>query len=168
MLTIEKDIPIPSTKERKGENVELLRMMKPGDSVFFDAPIIKKATRFYRVAKKLGVAVIIRREGLGMRMWLVGKKGETAKTTAPKVAKKSAPVVAAKVKKAKKVAAPKKPAKKAKVVKAVKVAATDGAAKKAAKAERDRRYKAKKKAALAPIASSVAATAANAAEAGSL
>ena len=87
MLTIEKGIPIPSTKERKGENVELLRSMKPGESVFFDAPIVKKATRFYRVAKKLNVNVIIRREGSGMRLWLVGGKEKDGVTKTVEVKK---------------------------------------------------------------------------------
>jgi len=96
MLTIEKGIPIPSTKERKGENVELLRSMKPGDSVFFDAPIVKKATRFYRVAKKLNVNVIIRREGLGMRLWLVGEKEKDGMTKNVKAEKVHAAVSAAK------------------------------------------------------------------------
>jgi hypothetical protein len=79
MLKIEKGIPIPTTTARKGNNVEQLKAMEPGDSVYFDAPIKKKATRFYRVAKRLGVKVIIRVEGEGMRMWRV-KEEESADT----------------------------------------------------------------------------------------
>jgi hypothetical protein len=156
MLTIEKGIPIPSTKERKGENVELLRSMKPGDSVFFDAPIIKKATRFYRVAKKLGVAVVIRREGAGMRLWLVGNKTkEVAPSTTPTTKKGKAVVV--KKAAAKKVA--KKPVKKVKSIAAPSY--EEHEAKKKAKASRDKRYRESKKAAkAAPVAASVAATAA--------
>jgi hypothetical protein len=156
MLTIEKGIPIPSTKERKGENVELLRSMKPGDSVFFDAPIIKKATRFYRVAKKLGVAVVIRREGAGMRLWLVGDKTKDGVAKSVKVEKvrlgdtKKNAVVTQITKTSKK-----KP--KGKPV-SLKVADLD---KKKAKASRDKRYRESKKAAkAAPVAASVAATAA--------
>jgi len=161
MLTIEKGIPIPSTKERKGENVELLRSMKPGDSVFFDAPIIKKATRFYRVAKKLGVAVVIRREGAGMRLWLVGEKGkligEKTKTEyAPKAAKTAVKLDA--VKKQPKFLRNSKAAKAARRVASPKAVDLD---KKKAKASRDKRYRESKKAAkAAPVAASVAATAA--------
>jgi hypothetical protein len=79
-LKIEKNIPVPTSSARKGHNIELLRQMQPGDSVFFDAPILKKATRFYRVAKQLKVKVIIRKEGNGMRMWRMPDDYEGAST----------------------------------------------------------------------------------------
>ena len=143
MLTIEKGIPIPATTARKGNNIELLRSMAPGDSVFFDAPIIKKATRFYRVAKHLGVKVLIRREGTGMRMWRMadetyGTAGAVDPARVTKVARKK-PLV---IKRAQPV--PKK------VVKGLKAKATPSAAdleaQKKAKASRDKRYRESKKA----------------------
>jgi hypothetical protein len=70
-LKIERDVPIPALTTRQGQNILLLKSMKVGDSVYFDAPIKAKAVRFYRVAKKLGVRVIIRKDREGMRMWRV-------------------------------------------------------------------------------------------------
>lgn len=64
---IEKGIPLPETTQRTGHNIQLLNDMQPGDSVYIaDA---ERAARFYRVAKKLGILIAIRREGKGARMW---------------------------------------------------------------------------------------------------
>lgn len=97
-LVIQHGVPIPEGQERSGSNMELLRKMDIGDSVFFDAPIAKNATRFYRVAKKLGIHILIRKEGAGQRMWRVAPNGEAKekKPAAPKKvakpkAKKTAP-----------------------------------------------------------------------------
>lgn len=69
VFKIEKGIPMPPATLRQGSNIQLLRTMEPGESVFFDAPIVAKAVRFYRVAKKLGVTIAIRKESEGVRMW---------------------------------------------------------------------------------------------------
>lgn len=70
-LAIEDGIPIPPATTRQGSNITLLKSMKPGQSVFFGAADVKKATRFYRVAKKIGVPIVIRKVEGGMRMWRI-------------------------------------------------------------------------------------------------
>jgi len=144
MLKIEKGIPIPTTTARKGNNVEQLKAMEPGDSVYFDAPIKKKATRFYRVAKRLGIKVVIRVEGDGMRMWRAADTPEA--TTAIVAARESAALdVFAKRDKAAKQKARKRALGEGKSNRPVsaKVAELD---KRAAKASRDKRYRAEQKA----------------------
>ncbi len=72
ILTIEKGVPVPPVTTRQGHNIALLKAMAPGDSVYFDAPIAKHATRFYRVAKKLNKRIMIRKDGInGMRLWML-------------------------------------------------------------------------------------------------
>jgi hypothetical protein len=68
-LKIEHGVPIPPISTRQGNNIRLLQAMKPGDSVFFDKPIEKKAVRLYRVAKKMGIKIAIRKEAGGSRVW---------------------------------------------------------------------------------------------------
>jgi hypothetical protein len=71
----DKAIPIPTSVERVGVNIELLRAMQPGESQWWSEADAKKAARFYRVAKKLGVPIVIRKvgktdpRGAGVRMW---------------------------------------------------------------------------------------------------
>jgi hypothetical protein len=75
-LQIEHGIPIPTATVRQGGNVTLLKQMSVGDSIYFEPKIAKKATRFYRVAKKLGYKIVIRRdEQGGMRLWRVTGEG---------------------------------------------------------------------------------------------
>ena len=139
MFTIEKGIPVPTTTARKGNNIELLNTMEPGDSVFFDAPIKKKATRFYRTAKHLGIKVIIRKDGEGMRMWKLG--AATAAVTVVKAVIKVAPVESKKAK--------------AKKAKPVVKQAVEKVGSKTAKAARDKRYREMKKAAAVVSAAAV-------------
>src|SRR5271166_6529975 len=72
---IEDGVPIPETTTRQGSNIVLLKSMKPGQSVFFGGADMKKATRFYRVAKKLGIPIEVHKveeKGVvGQRMWRV-------------------------------------------------------------------------------------------------
>lgn len=122
MLKIEDGIPIPTQTARKGTNIEQLRAMKVGQSVFFDAPIAKRATRFYRVAKKLGAKIVIRKDGDGQRLWLTGLPGAAVKENSPIITQLTKTTKKKVVKKAKKVVVKKKsapktaPKKKAKFV----------------------------------------------------
>jgi hypothetical protein len=71
----DKAVPIPTAVERVGVNIELLKAMEPGDSQWWSEDEAKKAARFYRVAKKLGIPILIRKvgdkdpRGPGVRMW---------------------------------------------------------------------------------------------------
>ena len=71
----DKGVDIPATSARQGVNIDLLRAMPVGTSKWFGAKEVKKATRFYRVAKKLGITIVIRKvtkedpRGAGVRMW---------------------------------------------------------------------------------------------------
>jgi hypothetical protein len=71
----DKEVPIPTTVERVGVNIEMLKAMEPGDSKWWSEADAKKAARFYRVAKKLGIPILIRKVGAadkrgpGVRMW---------------------------------------------------------------------------------------------------
>lgn len=116
MMKIEKGVPIPATTARSGDNMDLLRSMEVGDSVYFDAPIAHKATRFYRVAKKLNVSVLIRKDGEGMRLWRTAGS-EAARVKVDPVAK-AKPVAKAPAKKVEPKAAAKKSAAKVAAVKA--------------------------------------------------
>lgn len=68
-FTVEQNVPIPPVAARQGHNIALLKALQPGESIYFDAPIAKRATRFYRVAKKLNIQVMIRKDQGGMRLW---------------------------------------------------------------------------------------------------
>jgi hypothetical protein len=76
-VKIDKRIPIPPPKQREGRNVAVLRAMKPGDSVWWPPEQGKFALRFYRVAVRIGVKILIRKvdetdpNGEGVRMWLL-------------------------------------------------------------------------------------------------
>jgi hypothetical protein len=76
----DEGVPIPTTTVRQGSNIELLKAMKVGQSYWWPIEEQKKATRFYRVAKKLAIGVIIRKvdasdkKGPGVRMWRVDKE----------------------------------------------------------------------------------------------
>jgi hypothetical protein len=149
-LKIDKGVPIPTSTVRQGVNVSFLKSMEPGDSVFFDKDNIKKATRFYRVAKRLEIKIIIRREGDGMRMW-------RCVNTAP-IDQEVQHTYADEKEKAVDRASDPKPAK----IKAVKAAKAKKKLKvkkvedKAAKAARDKAYREKKKAEKAAAAETAA------------
>jgi hypothetical protein len=83
-LKIEHNVPIPPPVTRVGGNIRLLQSMKPGDSVFFDAPVAGKAVRFYRVAKSLGVTILLRKERGGVRLWLVSNEPAPEQQRAPR------------------------------------------------------------------------------------
>lgn len=117
----DKAVPIPTAVERVGVNIELLRAMQPGESKWWSVEDAKKASRFYRVAKKLNIPIVIRKVGAndprgpGMRMWRneggaapVDPIAAAAEAAAKKVAKKPLPKTSFKESKA-----AKKPAKKA-------------------------------------------------------
>ena len=70
-LTIEDGVPIPETTTRQGSNITFLKSMKPGQSTLFKGNDTKKAARFYRVAKKLGIPIEIHKVAEGLRMWRV-------------------------------------------------------------------------------------------------
>ena len=77
----EKGVEIPAAAARSGVNIDLLRAMPVGVSIWFSTKDAKKVTRFYRVAKKLGVTILIRKvgredpKGSGVRMWkMAGSK----------------------------------------------------------------------------------------------
>jgi hypothetical protein len=93
-LKIEHGVPIPPVATRQGANIRLLQSMKPGDSVFFDKPIEYKAVRLYRVAKKTGIKIVIRKEAHGMRVWRVsGDQPTVTHQTRPVVPpRKSGPI----------------------------------------------------------------------------
>jgi hypothetical protein len=71
----DKGVEIPTASTRTGVNVDLLRAMPVGTSKWFSSKEQKRATRFYRVAKKLGIVILIRKvgkddpRGAGVRMW---------------------------------------------------------------------------------------------------
>lgn len=123
-FAFDKSIPIPTTTVRQGVNITLLKAMSPGDSKWWPVADQKKATRFYRVAKRLGVPIVIRKvdendpKGAGVRMWRVDGEGKgadpiaaAAAAAAPKTRKAPAKK-AAKVAKKKAPKTTKKPAKK--------------------------------------------------------
>ena len=95
-LKIQKNVPVPPVTQRVGHNKALLMQMKPGDSVYFDAPIASHALRFYRVAKKMGIKIVIRKDAGGMRMWRVAEEDtdhpphvrEAARTAIDKASRK--------------------------------------------------------------------------------
>lgn len=83
-LEIRDDIPIPTALPPKsGKNMDLLRSMKPGDSIHWQLKDEERAGRFYRVAKRMGIRIMIRRvngddpEGVGVRMWRLPDEGES-------------------------------------------------------------------------------------------
>jgi len=71
----DKGVAIPNAVERVGVNIEMLKAMEPGESKWWSPDEAKKAARFYRVAKKLGIPIIIRKVGAkdprgeGVRLW---------------------------------------------------------------------------------------------------
>jgi hypothetical protein len=71
-LKIEKGVPVPPVAVRVGGNEKLLQEMEIGDSVFFDKPIAARATRLYRVAKRMGLKIVLRKEPHGTRVWMMG------------------------------------------------------------------------------------------------
>jgi hypothetical protein len=101
----DKGIAIPTTTARQGVNMDMLRAMPVGTSKWFSPKEQKRATRFYRVAKKLGITIVIRKvdktdpRGAGVRMWRVDAKpaldpiaaAEKAARSKKKAAPKKAP-----------------------------------------------------------------------------
>lgn len=75
-FTVEKGVPVPPVTTRQGHNIALLKALMPGESIYFDAPIADRAVRFYRVAKRLGVRVMIRKDAGGMRLWRLPDEAE--------------------------------------------------------------------------------------------
>ena len=79
-LTVEKGVPIPPVLVKQGANIALLTGMEVGDSVWWDLAEAKRAMRFYRVAKKLGLKILIRKvdendpQGPGVRMWRMAEE----------------------------------------------------------------------------------------------
>lgn len=71
----DKGVPVPTAVERVGVNIEMLKAMEPGESKWWSEEEAKKAARFYRVAKRLGIPILIRKvgakdpRGVGVRMW---------------------------------------------------------------------------------------------------
>jgi hypothetical protein len=120
----DKGVDIPTASSRTGVNVDLLRAMPAGTSKWFSTKEVKRATRFYRVAKKLGIVILIRKvgkedpRGAGVRMWrtdatrdaahdpIAAAERKAVKRPAKKAAKKPVP------KAKKKAAKPKRRAKK--------------------------------------------------------
>jgi hypothetical protein len=76
-LKVEKGVPLPAPTARQGSNIALLKSMQVGDSVFFDDPVATKAQRFYRVAQKLGIKIVIRNVDGGKRLWRTADTRET-------------------------------------------------------------------------------------------
>lgn len=119
----DKGVPIPTEIVRPGVNMEMLKAMEVGESKHWPAAEAKKAARFYRVAKKLGIPILIRKvgkedaRGPGIRLWKVDPEAKAARqatqesdaiarSEATALAKASKPVKAPAVKKS----APKKAA----------------------------------------------------------
>jgi hypothetical protein len=132
LYDFEKGIEVPAAAARSGVNIDLLRAMPVGVSIWFSTKDAKKVTRFYRVAKKLGVTILIRKvgredpKGTGVRMWKMANGGK--KSLDPiAAAERAARPVRAKAKKRK----PKTPAKPPRKV--AKVAGNGAAPKRKAK-----------------------------------
>lgn len=70
-LRIEKGVPIKAFYE--AGNTELLKKMEVGDSVFISNNSTTQQTRnrFYSIAKRIGIKVIIRKVEGGARMWRI-------------------------------------------------------------------------------------------------
>jgi hypothetical protein len=79
MHEFDSDVPVPTTTVRLGSNIELLKGMTVGQSKWWPLEDMKKATRFYRVAKKLKLGIMVRKvdaedpRGEGVRMWRIDK-----------------------------------------------------------------------------------------------
>jgi hypothetical protein len=69
MLTIEKNIPIPSVKSGR-ENTSIWWEMEVGDSVWVKG-MNPSAGTYYYVSKKNGWVFTQRKEGDGIRVWRV-------------------------------------------------------------------------------------------------
>jgi hypothetical protein len=79
VAAVEKNVPIPPVVTKQGVNVVMLAEMEPGDSRWWSSDDAKRTMRFYRVAKKLGIKILIRKvgsedpQGPGVRMWRVAQ-----------------------------------------------------------------------------------------------
>lgn len=64
-LTIEKGVPMPAPKQRRGEVGATLAKMVPGDSI-----VLPQDSHVYDIAKKLGIRVVSREiEDGRFRVW---------------------------------------------------------------------------------------------------
>ena len=112
----DKDVPIPTSTARSGINIEMLKAMEPGESRWWPVEELPKATRFYRVAKKLDMSIVVRKvgstdpRGPGVRLWRVTEKPARGTVVDPiaAAAAKAAPKKKAPKKKAPKTAPKKK------------------------------------------------------------
>lgn len=71
--TIDHGVPLP-IKSPNGSSIHLLKKLEVGDSVFLDMHHHDVYQRYYNPAKRLGMKVIIRKEGrldgsFGSRLW---------------------------------------------------------------------------------------------------
>ena len=110
------NVALPTSTVRQGSNIEMLKQMKIGQSKWWPLDDMKKATRFYRVAKKLGLGIAVRKvddtdaRGEGVRLFRIDKEEDPIVAAA----REAAALQPAKPKAVKKAAkAPAKPAKKA-------------------------------------------------------
>jgi hypothetical protein len=72
-IKIEKGIPIPA-KGKGGGFTDLFKKMKVGDSVYIAEWNQKERSVMYTCASAIGLQITSRREGDGLRIWVVGKK----------------------------------------------------------------------------------------------
>lgn len=77
--SVEKGVPIPPIVTKPGANVSLLSEMEPGDSRWWPLTDAKRVMRFYRVAKKMNIKILMRKvgeddpQGPGVRMWRIAQ-----------------------------------------------------------------------------------------------
>lgn len=63
-IKIVSDVPMPKGRASKGSLTEALRTMKPGDSFVYEKPSSVTTT-----ARRVGVKVIMRKNGTKYRVW---------------------------------------------------------------------------------------------------
>jgi len=74
-IEIEKNIPIPPVRRSKNEIRDVLERMEQGDSCYIETSSPNVAQSNVRgIANRLGIAVVIRSEGNGIRIWHNGVK----------------------------------------------------------------------------------------------
>ena len=70
MITIEKNIPLPTRKQvERGYKYEVLRQMEIGDSIAVEVKPGAIGTHARNVAKELNRKFVVRPEGDGARVW---------------------------------------------------------------------------------------------------
>jgi hypothetical protein len=114
------NVALPTSTVRQGSNIEMLKQMKIGQSKWWPLDDMKKATRFYRVAKKLGLGIAVRKvddtdaRGEGVRLFRIDKEEDPIAAAAREAAAAVQPKA---VKKVAKLPVKKMPMKKVPVVK---------------------------------------------------